>query len=76
MQPRIEYLKVRRPAEAAVAGIPDDMQPRIEYLKVAPGAYKAMSGVEQYVRHCGLEPVFWRLHSGLCSARSRTVLCS
>lgn len=32
------------------------MEPRIAYADAAPGAIKAMYGLENYVRHCGLEP--------------------
>ena len=32
------------------------MQNRLDYAKVAPEGYKAMLALENYIKHCGLEP--------------------
>ena len=37
------------------------MQSRIEYDKIAPEGVRAMGSVENYARHCGLEPALLEL---------------
>jgi AhpD family alkylhydroperoxidase len=37
------------------------MQQRLDFLKTAPDGAKAMWPLEQYVRHCGLEPALLEL---------------
>jgi AhpD family alkylhydroperoxidase len=37
------------------------MKPRFSYGKIAPGVHAAMESLDEYIEHCGLEPVLVHL---------------
>ncbi len=51
------------------------MQNRLDYAKVAPEGYKAMLALENYIKHCGLEPSLLELFKTRASQINGCAFC-